>query len=251
MKKTLYYLAQILLVISTLFVGFVTSTEMMILCVSCLITGCLLMLVYALSSEKNFCAFFLYGMAASAHFFYLFALQSFAPILLCVLALMMLCTAACLIWKATTSGLPPISTLIDVLFTKTALLPEIVLNFLMKRATSDFMFEAFSWILLGITSAYVFVLLVQLVKAKKLDRSKAIAAGVVQLCFFTDILSTVWLLIYLKRQKNQEKKAEKEQEALLEKKKESSMLKRSSMKASGHGARRSAQSPFAPKKKEQ
>ena len=78
MKKILYYLAQILLVISTLFVGFVTSTEMMILCVSCLITGCLLMLVYALSSEKNFCAFFLYGMAASAHFFYLFALQSFA-----------------------------------------------------------------------------------------------------------------------------------------------------------------------------
>lgn len=195
MKKILYYTAQAMLLLCSLMLGFVTDLQLMIPCISSLICGFLLMLVYTLQSRKNWIAFFLYTTVVFCHAFYLTVSMSIAPVMLALMAVMMLCSAAVLVFEVK-KGIPCRDTFEDVLFTKAALIPEVLLNMLMNRTSHDGMFSTFSWVLLALTSAWAIAAIARLMQEKRMDLSKAIAAGLLQFCFFTDILSCIYLLIY-------------------------------------------------------
>ncbi len=210
MKKILYYTAQVLLLLCSLMLGFVNSTEMMILCVSSLICGLLLITVYSVMTKRNALAFFLYATVVCTHAFYLSSTQAFAPILLADMALMMVCALSVLIYM-TRRDLPIGDTLEDVLFAKAALIPEIMLNYLMSKSSGDNMFIWFSWLLLAFTSVCVLCVIWKMVRTGELEQSKAIAAGLLQCFFFTDILSCTYLIIHHVRFET--KKHQEEEEA--------------------------------------
>lgn len=212
MKKILYYTAQVLLLLCSLMLGFVNSTEMMILCVSSLICGLLLITVYSVMTKRNALAFLLYATVVCTHAFYLASTQAFAPILLAGMTLMMVCALSVLIYMSR-RDLPIGDTLEDVLFAKAALIPEIMLNYLMSKSSGDSMFIWFSWLLLAYTSLCVFAVIWKMLKAKELDQSKAIAAGLLQCFFFTDILSCSYLIIHHVRFETKKRKEEEEARA--------------------------------------
>lgn len=65
MKKVLYYLAQISVLLCSLMLGFVSTPELAILCYSSLLIGFLLMLAYAVATKTNWAGFFLYASVSS------------------------------------------------------------------------------------------------------------------------------------------------------------------------------------------
>lgn len=236
MKKILYYSAMVLLLLSSLMVGFITNGEMQIMTISCLLTGEALMLFYVSQARNNFSAFFLYSVAACTHGFYMSIGQPFAKGLLILLVILMLCAVSVLIWECR-SKIYYRQDLENALFVKAALIPEVLLNFLMSRQSHDSMFTYFSWILLAITSAYVIAAASAMLKKKIIDLPKALAACLPQFCFFTDLLGCAWLLI----------KAVRYKEIKAETKKASRMLSSSAFTRSSHKKMRSASNASAHK----
>ncbi len=197
MKRFLYYSAQVLLILSSLLVGFVSSTELLILTLSCLLCGTLLMICYCVGGKTGLAGLFLYLMAASCHLFYLFVSSPYSASLMALLLSFMAASVVMLfvVWK---KNVPATDLLWDAIFIKTALLPEVLLNTLMARQTGNQLFSYFSWVLLAVTSAYAILADFKLYKDKVISSSWALACGMMQFLFVTDIIGGIILLVMAK-----------------------------------------------------
>ncbi len=194
MKRILYFTAQVLLILSSLLVGFVSSTEMLILTLSCLLCGTLLMIAYCVGSKSGWSGLFLYLMAGCCHLFYLFV---FSPYSASLMALMLSFMAASVVMLVVLykKSYKPSDLLWDAIFIKTALLPEVLLNTLMSKQTGNELFSYFSWVLLAVTSAYVILADLKLYNDKIVSSSWALVCGMLQFMFGTDIIGAIILLV--------------------------------------------------------
>lgn len=194
MKKILYYFAQGLLLICSVLLGFISGTETLILCLSCLATGTFMMLYYCWKTPGCWPGFCLYETAVFCHLFYISAASSYASVCMAGLCAFVIFSIGGLVyWIRRKSD--PKEMLSFVLFEKTAFVPEILLNRLMSQASGSSMFQTFSWVLLALTSAYALACIVRMIQTGMLTQSWGIALGLLQFFFFTDILSCGALLI--------------------------------------------------------
>ncbi len=194
MESILYYFAQVLLLMCSLMMGFVDGTQTYIMCISCLITGFLLMLTYVVKTKVHWPGFCLYGLVVFCHLFYLSVNTAYSSIMMVGLTLF----AILAFGSAFYSLRFPASierTLSFILFEKIALIPEILLNYLISRQSGNAMFANFSWVLLAITSLHAIFCIQKMIRAKMVMQSWGIALGVLQFFFFTDILSTGALMV--------------------------------------------------------
>ena len=194
MKKILYYFAQGLLLIVSLMLGFISSTEMLILCLSCLSTGAFMMLYYCFKTPNAWPGGCLYGVVVFCHLFFLASYTSFAGLCMAGLAAFFIFAVGGLVYMVR-KGFSFKDMLSFALFEKTALVPEILLNWLMNRASDSNMFVYFNWVLLALTSAYVIACLARMLSLKNVTNAWAVALGLLQFFFFTDIIGAAILLV--------------------------------------------------------
>lgn len=198
MKKVLYYLAQVSLLLCSLMLGFVTTEQMALLCYSSLLAGILLMVAYAVGTKTNWAGLFLYATVACCHWFYLSVANDTAPIA-------MGCLGACLLLSLVFLYLTirkPFDLrhlLSFTLFAKVALIPELLLNYLMAKSSGVEMFSYFNWVLLALTSLFAISCLVAMYRRQIILQSWAIVLGVFQFFFFTDTISSAAMLIMVAR----------------------------------------------------
>lgn len=208
MKKILYYFAQALLLISSILLGFVSGMETLILCLSCLLTGSLMMLVYCWKTKPAWPGFCLYETAVFCHLFYLSAAGSWAPICMTGLCAFAIFSIGGLVFMIR-QDFDVREMLSFTLFEKTAFIPEILLNRLMSQASGNEMFRTFSWVLLALTSAYAIACIAKMIQKGMISQPWGIALGLLQFFFFTDILSCGALLILAWRYKEPEPEKKK------------------------------------------
>lgn len=230
MQKILYYAAQAVLLLSSLLVPFVSGNELLILCISCLVSGLLLMLVYAFKSPSHWGSFFLYATVVFCHAMYLSLGSSLMIYMLVAMILMMVCAAAVLVWLIR-GAFPYRRVLEDSLFGKAALIPEVILNYLLARQSGDSTFSNFSWVLLALTSAYVIAAAAVMYRKKIITPSWAFATSLLEFFFFTDLIGDVILLIMAIRHK----------EKVEEVKKKAPLYAKSAFNKSGSGKMKSAE----------
>lgn len=178
--------------------GFVESLQTYIMCISCLLTGFLLMWAYALKTKVHWPGFCLYGMVVFCHLFYLSANSSYSAFVMVFLTLFVILAFASAFFFLKGTFFVRRS-LTFVLLEKIALTPEFLLNYLISRQSGNPMFSNFSWILLAITSIHAIFCIRKMIRAKIVSQSWGIALGVLQFFFVTDILSTATLLILMNK----------------------------------------------------
>ncbi len=194
MESILYYFAQVLLWMCSLMMGFVDGTQTYIMCISCLITGFLLMFAYAVKIKVHWPGFCLYGLVVFCHLFYLSANTAYSSVMMVGLTLFAILAFGSAFYSLRFPAAIE-RTLSFVLFEKMALIPEILLNYLISRQSGNAMFANFSWVLLAITSLHTIFCIQKMIRAKMVVQSWGIALGVLQFFFFTDILSTAALMV--------------------------------------------------------
>lgn len=203
MKKILYYFAQVMLLFTSIMLGFIDSTQSMIICYSCLLTGIFLMLAYAIGTKKNWTGFFLFSSVAMCHLFYLSVSTPYSGWLMGALVSIML-IALFFLFQTSKSNFNLRELLSYTLFAKVALIPEIVLNYLMAKDPAYSMMGSFNWILLAFTSLFAITVLVRMYQKQIIVQNWAIVLGLFQFFFFTDIISCIAALTLIIRYKEPE-----------------------------------------------
>lgn len=203
MKKVLYYLAQISLLLCSVMLGFVSTPELAILCYSSLLIGFLLMLAYAVATKTNWAGFFLYSSVVLCHLFYLSVSSSFAGSVMTGMVCFMV-VALFFLYTTIKQKFDLRHLLSFTLFAKAALIPELILNYLMAKTSNTEMFSYFNWILLAFTSLFAICCLVAMYRRQIIVQSWAIVLAVFQFFFFTDIISTAAMLVMVVRYKEPE-----------------------------------------------
>lgn len=198
MESILFYFAQVLLLICSMMLGFVESMQTYIMCISCLLTGFLLMWAYAIKVKVHWPGFCLYAMVVFCHLFYLSANTAYSAFVMVFLTLFVILAFASAFFFLKGTFFVKRS-LTFVLFEKIALTPEFLLNYLISRQSGNPMFANFSWILLAVTSIHAIFCIHKMIRAKIVSQSWGIALGVLQFFFVTDILSTATLLILMNK----------------------------------------------------
>lgn len=204
MKKILYYFAQAMLLLCSLLVGFVGSSQSVIFCYSSLLIGIFMMLYYCASTKTDWAGFFLYGTVACCHLFYLSVSKAYSSFCMGAMVAFMLMALVFLYLTFRRKDVNLRDLLSFTLFEKAALIPEMLLNYLMAKSSGTEIFGYFNYVLLALTSLFAISCLVRMYRKEIIVQSWAIVLGLFQFFFFTDIISTAAMLIMVIRYKEPE-----------------------------------------------
>lgn len=204
MKKVLYYCAQAMLLLCSLMVGFVGSSQSVIFCYSSLLIGLFMMLFYCSSQKNSWAGFFLYGTVAFCHLFYLSVSSAYSSFCIGGMVTFMILSLVFLYMEFHRKKASLRDLLSFTLFEKAALIPEMLLNYLMAKSSGTEIFGYFNYVLLALTGIYAISCLVKMYQKQIVVQSWAIVLSLFQFFFFTDILSTAAMLIMVIRYKEPE-----------------------------------------------
>ena len=202
MKKILYYFGQAMLILSSLLLFILDSTQTMIISYSCIITGILLMLAYAVGTKTktNWAGFFLFSSISMCHLFYVSVFTSFSGWIMGAFVVMMM-TSFLFLYRAVKDDLDLRALLSYTLFSKIAIVPELILNQYLAHNPDYSMLGNFNWILLAFTSLFAISALVKMYQKEIIVQNWAIVLGLFQFFFVSDIFSVVAMLVLVLRYK--------------------------------------------------
>ncbi|MDO4664493.1 MAG: hypothetical protein Q4A59_06380 [Erysipelotrichaceae bacterium] len=205
MKKILYYFGQAMLILSSLLLFILDSTETMIISYSCIITGILLMLAYAVGtkSKTNWTGFFLFSSISMCHLFYVSLFTPYSGWIMGAFVVMMM-VALVFLYFSLKDDIDLRALLSYTLFAKIALIPELIMNQYLAQGPDFAMLGYFNWILLAFTSLFAIRALVKMYQKEIIVQSWAIVLGLFQFFFISDIFSVVAMLTLVIRYKEPE-----------------------------------------------
>lgn len=204
MKKILYYFGQVMLILTSLLLFILDSTQTMIMSYSCILTGILLMLAYAVGtkSKTNWAGFFLFSSISMCHLFYVSVFTPYSGWIMGAFVVMMM-TSLLFLYRATKDDLDLRSILSYALFSKIAIIPELIMNQYLAQNPDYSLLGNFNWILLAFTSLFAISALVKMYKKEIIVQSWAIVLGLFQFFFISDIFSVVAMLVLVFRYKEE------------------------------------------------
>lgn len=197
MKKVLYYLSMVLMVLVTLMMGFSSGAQSLLMIVSSSVLAILLIVVLAIMDHQYVWYIPNYLLVIITHMVYLFAGASFTEYLIYILAFCFFLSGfSC--YSAMRKGCGARYLIVMALLMKVCLVPEDILNYMIAAASGNWEFVLFSYLLLLLSSAYAWCAIWRCIKEPILKKPFAILGAVLNLFFALDILACVYVWIKIK-----------------------------------------------------
>lgn len=183
--------------LASLMVAFVQDEQRLLMVCSTMLVALLLMFAYAWVDKSAWGAFALMLLVCAVHTAYLMPGGEIGKISLWTAAAAMV-GSLLILWLLLSKGMISAKmAILSALIAKVGMIPEELVNTALSFKGMDSSFSTLSWVFLGLTSLYAAVGIAKMLQHHILSKNGALAAGLCQFFFITDIISCIvcWILI--------------------------------------------------------
>ncbi|MCF0259174.1 MAG: hypothetical protein HUJ54_04880 [Erysipelotrichaceae bacterium] len=190
MKKVLLYSALGILIVVSAALGFVVSSELLMLMISALLASVVLMAAACIADQNARHWLGSYILVATSVLFYLFGPSPIGQYMLFALAIGLFIAAVFvyILWKYDNNSKEIVGMAV---FAKLGLAPIQVMNYLLLQASGNSSFTFMNVIFLVITSAYSLLAIWKMAQQQMITKPAAWIFAVMQCMFVSDVLASI------------------------------------------------------------